>query len=117
MLEGGCSCGSVRFAIEVTRPDVYVCHCSICRRSSGSNGVAVLVLPNAQFRWLQGEDQIATWRKPGADWQTWFCRQCGARLPGSNDAERMFIPAGALDDQAVGLRVVHHIWVDSRPSG
>ena len=114
MAKGHCICGAVAFEVDEPLGPVYVCHCSICRRSTGSNGVAVLVVPKAQFRWTRGEDHVATWKKPDADWQTWYCRDCGARLPGENDAARMFVPAGALSEGGEGLRVAHHIFVGSK---
>ena len=114
MIEATCNCGEVAFEIDAELSGVYVCHCSICRRSTGSNGIAVVVIDNDAFRWTRGEDQVATWRKPGADWQTWFCRNCGSRLPGKNDDSRMFVPAGLLPNDAADLRVIHHIFVDSK---
>ncbi|WP_326540361.1 GFA family protein [Pseudorhodoferax sp.] len=114
MAQGSCSCGAVRFEVDGALSDVYLCHCSICRRSTGANGIAVLVVANERFRWTQGEDQIARWSKPVGDWHTQFCRVCGAKLPGENDAARMFIPAGSLLDGTEALRVVHHLFVGSK---
>ncbi|WP_439107970.1 GFA family protein [Congregibacter sp.] len=111
---GACNCGAVQFEISADVSDVYICHCSICRRSTGSNGIAVVVVDNEAFRWTAGEDSISTWRKPDVDWQTWFCRQCGSRLPGANDAERTFVPAGLLLEGSGSLAVKHHIFVDSK---
>lgn len=108
---GQCNCGAVGFEIRVPVSDVYVCHCSICRRATGSNGIAVVVVPNDSFRWLRGEERIGTWKKPDADWQTWFCSICSSPLPGINDPERMFVPAGLISEGADRLRVRHHIWV------
>ena len=116
MAAGTCNCGAVAFEIDADIRDVYVCHCSICRRSTGGNGIAVVVVGNDVFRWTRGADQIATWQKPGQDidWQTWFCRICGSRVPGQNDPSRMFVPVGLIDTGGDALRVVHHIWVGSR---
>lgn len=114
MISGQCNCGAVSFQIDAAVEDVFVCHCSICRRYSGSNGIAVIVVPNEQFRWLSGEEQIGTWRKPGHDWQSWFCRTCGSPLPGENDPTRMFVPVGLISAGGEHLRVAHHIWVESR---
>ena len=114
MLTGHCNCGAVAFEIDSDVPGVYVCHCSICRRSTGSNGIAVVVVENEAFRWLRGEDRIATWKKPGAAWQTWFCQQCGSPVPGANDPSRMFVPAGLISEGDEALKVIHHIWVDSK---
>ena len=114
MATGECNCGAVAFEVNAELSGVYVCHCSICRRATGSNGIAVVIVDNDAFRWLRGEAQIATWKKPGADWQTWFCRVCGSPLPGVNDESRMFVPAGLISSGGDALRVIHHIWVDSK---
>ena len=114
MTEGHCNCGAVRFEFSGEARGIFVCHCSICRRATGANSIAVVVVPNAQFRWLQGEEHIAQWHKPDSQWDTWFCKICGSRLPGHNDAERMVIPAGLLPGQGLGRRVRDHSGVGSR---
>ena len=114
MARGECNCGAVAFEISADLPGVIVCHCSICRRSTGSNGIAVVVIENDAFRWTRGEENISTWKKADADWQTWFCRVCGSPLPGENDESRMFVPAGLISEGGEALRVIHHIWVDSK---
>lgn len=114
MATGSCNCGAVRFEIDCKISDVYVCHCSICRRFSGSNGIAVVVVPKELFRWTGGEGHISTWRKPGHDWQAWFCPTCGSALPGSDGDSTVFIPAGLISERSDNLSVAHHIWVDSR---
>lgn len=114
MATGECNCGAVAFEIDADLKDVFVCHCSICRRATGANGIAVLLVENAKFRWLRGEDNIATWKKPGADWQCWFCRTCGSPVPGANDPTRMFVPAGLIREGGENLKVAHHIWVGSK---
>ena len=114
MARGECNCGAVQFEIDADLTDVFVCHCSICRRSTGSNGIAVVLVPNDQLRWLKGQEHIATWKKPNCAWQTWFCRICGSPVPGENDCrEGMFVPAGSIVEGGDALRVAHHIWVDS----
>ena len=114
MASGECLCGAVRYAIDGDLSGVYVCHCSICRRSTGSSGIAVVVVPKTQFRWLAGQEHIASWSKPGADWHTWFCRVCGSRVPGENDPKTMFVPAGSISEGGNGLKVIHHIFVGSK---
>jgi hypothetical protein len=111
---GACNCGGVTFEVHGDMAGIFVCHCSICRRATGSNGIAVLIVANEDFCWTRGEELVRSWRKPGHDWESWFCTECGARVPGSNDPERMFIPAGSLGEAADSFRVQHHIWVDSR---
>ena len=61
-MKGECNCGAVRFEIGADPFGVFVCHCSICRRHTGTNGNAVLVLSNGEFRWISGEEKISTWK-------------------------------------------------------
>lgn len=114
MALGECNCGAVAFEIDATLTDVFVCHCSICRKFTGSNGIAVVVMDNSAFRWLRGEDQIASWKKPNADWQSSFCRVCGSSLPGANNNSQTFVPAGLISEGGESLRIAHHIWVSSK---
>ena len=114
MAKGHCNCGSVAFEIDSDISEVFVCHCSICRKSTGSNGMAVIVVDNDLFRWARGNNMITTWKKPGAEWHTSFCRVCGSPLPGVNDESRMYVPAGLVSEGGESLKVAHHIWVESK---
>jgi len=40
MIVGGCNCGSVSYEIVIPANDIYLCHCSICRRNTDGSGVA-----------------------------------------------------------------------------
>jgi hypothetical protein len=77
MAKGACNCGAVAFEIDAPLADVYVCHCSICRRYSGAHGVAVVVVPNAAFRWVRGADQARHWDKPDAIGRRIFAAHVG----------------------------------------
>ena len=82
MAKGECNCGVVQFEIDADLSEVFVCHCSICRKSTGSNGIAVVVVPNDRLRWVQGEDHIVMWSKPNfrlADLVLQGLRLSGAR--------------------------------------
>lgn len=116
MVEGECNCGSVAFEVQTTVSDVYICHCSICRRSTGGCGVAVAIADIDDFEWTRGADQITRWSKPGHDWHNYFCKICGSSLPGENDSERMYLPVGTLTSGHGDLTVAHHIYVKSKAS-
>ena len=115
MTVGTCNCGAVSFEIKGELKNVYICHCSICRRWTGTNGVAVVIVPLSQFRWINGSDHISEWKKPDADWISCFCKSCGSSLPVANDKESIAIPAGLIDGADNNLRVAAHIWVGSKP--
>lgn len=114
MAKGQCNCGSVAFEIDSDISEVFICHCSICRKSTGSNGIAVVVVDNDVFQWIRGKSMIAFWEKPDAAWHTSFCRVCGSSLPGVNDESRMYVPAGLITEGGESLKVAHHIWVESK---
>ena len=114
MAAGSCICGAIKFAIATDVSEVIVCHCSICRRANGSNGVAVVLVKNEYFSWVSGEEFIRTWQHPDADWAKKFCQICGSPVPGINDENHTFVPAGTISEGGDKLNVTHHIWVDSK---
>ena len=114
MISGECNCGAIAFEADGELSDIFICHCSICRRFTGGNEMAVVLCRNDAFRWLRGEDRIASWKKSDADWQSWFCSTCGSTLPGTDSEEWTFIPAGIITNGSEKLRVAHHIWVGSK---
>ena len=113
---GGCNCGQVTFSVDTMVKDVYLCHCSICRKSTGSGAIAVTVVPKHQFAWNSGEKYIKSWEKPGHDWLKNFCSECGSPLPADNDDNTVFIPVGLIEQGAEHLKVKGHIFVDSKAS-
>ncbi len=114
MVEGECNCGAVRFEVCTDISDVYVCHCSICRKSTGSGGIAVAVVDNDKFTWIKGQHQISYWSKPGREWHTYFCKVCGSPAPGENDENSMYLPVGTFSSGYENLKVAHHLFVGSK---
>ena len=114
LVKGNCNCGQVTFEAGAPSADVYVCHCSICRRATGTIGVTVIVVPTSDFSWKSGTELTKHWKMPGQDWQCTFCTECGSHLPGKNDEASVYIPAGLISEGQEYLRVAHHIWVSSR---
>ena len=74
----------------------------------------MIVIPKDKFNWTRGEDYIRSWRKPGHDWESHFCSTCGSSLPGENDPERVFVPAGLIAEGGEQLQVAGHVCLDSR---
>jgi hypothetical protein len=116
MVQGECNCGAVAYQINEKLSSVYICHCSICRRSTGSGGIAVAIVKKEKFSWLKGAEFVKYWSKPGQEWHTNFCSVCGSSLPGENDPENMYIPVGTLTSGHENLVVAHHYWVSSKAS-
>jgi len=114
MLEGSCLCGAVRFVIDAALGTITLCHCSQCRKASGSAYSASANVPAAAFRFLSGEDELRAYgSSPGK--QRVFCRHCGspvlARFDQYPDIVR--IRVGLLDSEITD-RPAAHIFADSR---
>ena len=114
-VRGSCQCGGVRF--EVTEPFLRWtnCHCSICRKHSGTFGAMTLRAPRSGFRLLAGEELLCVYDPGEGRALKVFCSVCGSSLFGGTwpDGEEISIRAGALDDDP-GIRPALHIYVDSR---
>jgi len=112
--KGSCNCGGVKFELKKPVSDVYICHCSICRKSTGGTGIAIAIINNDDFSWIEGKELIKTWLKPNHDWETSFCTVCGSPLPGRNDENASYIPVSLLDSGNEHLKIQGHLFVDSK---
>jgi hypothetical protein len=118
MIHGGCLCGGVRFEIQRAIGPFQFCHCSRCRKASGSAFVAGLGVRAEDFRLLCGAELVRTYEAPIREspppYRVAFCSRCGSPLPDSQSGATWFeIPAGLLDDDP-GLRPDKHIFVDRK---
>lgn len=115
-IRGSCLCGGIRFEIDGKIGPAGQCHCSKCRKVSGTDGNAVFYTSATSFRWLAGEALIHRFPVPGdKDWSSRFCRQCGSPAPHSDkDGKFFFVPAGLLDDDPGFRGYAAHIFVGSK---
>ena len=116
MLRGGCLCGGVRFELRCAAGPFELCHCTRCRKASGTAFAAMLGVDAADYRLLQGADLVVTFEAPVVErppgYRTAFCRRCGSPVPWPLAGEAWFeMPAGLLDDDPV-LRPDRHIYVE-----
>ncbi len=114
-IAGSCLCGAVRFEITPPFTAFRYCHCSRCRKASGSAHAANAFVGESQFRWLAGEPSIKRFDLPQAErFAVAFCTQCGTRVPHKlKNTAGMLIPAGVLDDDPE-QRPEHSIFWQSR---
>lgn len=93
---GSCLCGARRYEIEGDLDGVWMCHCSLCRKATGSTGNAILIVPRDRFRWLAGEDHGETYAlRP--TYTVTRCKTCGTPLPAEADEKNIYVTAGTLD--------------------
>ncbi len=97
---GSCLCGSVHYEILGPILAFRYCHCSRCRKATGSAHASNILVEPAQFRWISGEEMVERYDLPEAQsFATCFCRTCGSPLPhGTRSGKAVIIPAGSLDE-------------------
>lgn len=114
-LRGSCLCGQVCFEIMGRTSEIGQCHCSKCRKVSGTDGNAVLYASTKSFKWLGGLENIKTFVVGDSGWKSSFCGTCGSPVPHSDADEKIyFVPAGLLDDDPGHRGYAAHIFVDSK---
>lgn len=114
-MHGKCLCGEVAFAVCGTLPNLYQCHCSLCRKATGAGANAALIVPGENFQWLCGQEHIASY-VTDSGYRSDFCSKCGSPLPNPlGGRTEYWIPAGLLDDDA-SLQIAAHVHVGSKAS-
>ncbi|NQX88114.1 MAG: GFA family protein [Halioglobus sp.] len=113
MVAGGCLCGAVRFAVEAFQGGAFKCHCSKCRKAFGGAGSAAALVARDDFRWLAGEGTVRAYHC-ASGFTRCFCPDCGCIVPQHIvDHGLQWVPLGLLDADP-GIRLKHHIHVDSK---
>ena len=81
-IEGGCSCGDVRYAAHSDPVRVAVCFCRACRQSTGLAGVLEPLFERASFRVTFGRPTRFTRSEPDStnSIAVSFCPTCGTKL-------------------------------------
>lgn len=111
-IRGSCLCGKVSFEINGKVSDIGQCHCSKCRKATGTAHAATLVTAKRSFRWLLGESHVRTYATD-TGYDTAFCNVCGSPVPKLRNGKVFMVPVGALDDDP-GVRPVLHASVASK---
>jgi len=114
-IKGSCLCQTVTYQFHGPEYTFQYCHCSRCRKFTGSaHGCNIIVNPN-NFEWLSGEDMLGRFEHPEAKhYATCFCKNCGSSLPWmSKSGISVVIPAGTLDEDP-GIRPRQNIFWQSR---
>ncbi len=112
VLRGTCLCGAVRY--EVADAFVYAanCHCSNCRRATGSAFKPFAGIASGKLRVVEGRDRMMMFGDPAA--HDAHCKACGSLL-------WSLVRAGAYVHVAMGtivdapsIRPSAHIFVGSK---
>ena len=76
-LSGRCLCGGVGFEIAGPLGPVVQCHCSMCRRATGTAFATNASVRSSDFRIVQGAELLSEYESsPGS--RRVFCSRCGS---------------------------------------
>jgi hypothetical protein len=114
IVRGSCLCGGVRFAVRPPFIRAGHCHCSRCRKHSGTAVCTQARVGREQFELLAGEALIRVYGA-GEGAVKAFCSVCGSSLFGGTwpDGPQVSIRLGAFDDDP-GIAPQFHTYVGSR---
>lgn len=99
---GGCHCGKVRFEVEAPAAiSATECNCSICHKV----GYLHLFVSNAEFRLLQGEDELSTYTFNTGAAKHYFCKHCGVKS--------YYVPRSHPDGVSVNVRCLDEATIAS----
>ena len=114
-LSGSCLCGAVSYQISGAAGQFWHCHCTRCRKATGTGHASnILLIPDA-VSWTAGEDLLRSYKVPDAKrFATVFCSVCGSLMPRvAPDHSIAVVPAGTLDEDP-GIRPQGRIFQDSK---
>ncbi|MEM7134594.1 MAG: GFA family protein [Chloroflexota bacterium] len=97
-VSGACLCGEITFNVNGQVSAFHMCHCTRCRRSTGTAHASNIFTAPDNITWLSGEANIRRFELPEAErFAKQFCLKCGSLLPYINRAgTALVIPAGSL---------------------
>lgn len=116
MYVGSCLCKAVELEIHGGIDAIIHCHCSSCRKSSGTAYATNGFVSAGGLRITRGDDAVRGYEtSPGR--VRHFCGVCASPLYSSNaqDPERLRIRLGVLDS-TIAERPISHNFVSSRAS-
>jgi len=116
---GKCLCGEVVFEVEEIVGPFELCHCSKCRKSTGSAYAAMIGVSSKGYKITSGLELIESFTLPVEEkapgYTTYFCSRCGSKTPNPKpDNEWFEIPAGLFDCELPNSPD-RHIYVDHAP--
>ena len=114
MLTGSCLCHGVRYEIDGALEAITNCHCSLCRKMSGSAFSSGASVAASSFRIVSGQELLKQWESsPGYFRQ--FCSRCGSPLfkIKTKDPNVIRLRVGSLDGDP-GVKVSKHMHVKSK---
>ena len=114
MLKGSCLCGGIKYEIDGELGAVTNCHCSLCRKMSGSAFSSGSTIAAASFRFVAGEELLKEWESSPGNHRV-FCGRCGSPLikKKDKDPEHLRFRPGTLESDP-RVKISKHMHVSSK---
>ncbi len=112
MLVGSCGCGIVRYEVEDAFLYAANCHCSACRRTTGSAFKPFAGIERQRLHVIEGQSHLTLRGEPAG--HDAFCGSCGALLYSVvRDGAVVHVAMGTLIGDPT-IRPSAHIFVGSK---
>ncbi len=113
LLTGKCLCGAVEYQVDDAFEYSMNCHCSNCRRTTGSAFKPIAGIRSERFRRAGGNDALLIYGNPDAAHDV-HCATCGSLVHSVvREGAYVHVPMGTLMD-APTIRPTAHIFVGSK---
>jgi hypothetical protein len=113
MNKGSCLCGAVQYVANGGLGGAVFCHCTRCRKASGSAFGAVAAIEEDKFEVIQGRENLKDFVTPEGVHRL-FCSICGSPIVGKKDGLPgvLRLRLGSLDSPAESPKA--HIFAASK---
>jgi hypothetical protein len=112
-LAGACLCGAVRYEVADEFAYALNCHCSDCRRATGSAFKPFAGIERNKLRITKGEEQILVFGDKESNHDA-HCLTCGSLMYSVvNNGDRVHVTLGTLLDPPL-IRPAAHIFVGDK---
>lgn len=116
-ISGGCLCGRIRYSSDAEPALQAVCHCSTCRKNSGSQASFNVGVPldSLSVTGATLKTYVDHSGASGKPFNRHFCSACGSPIYSNGEAYGpvAFIKAGTLDDPSWVTPQIH-IWCSEK---
>ena len=114
MYQGSCLCGAVTLEVRGAIGSIIHCHCSICRKTSGTAYATNGFVDRDDLVIKTGQEFIAYYEKTTGK-KRHFCKICASPIFSSNEQmpDKLRLRLGILDSQIVE-RPISHNFVSSK---
>ncbi len=117
IMSGGCQCERIRYTVQVSNNDAYLCYCRMCQRATGGVSIAFKGFKAVDVEWVHEPD----WYQSSPIARRPFCATCGTPLGFKYlDSDKLDLTIGSFDDPSgfapvahFGAESIHEAWIDT----